>query len=84
VVAHPRNQSQRASRSAIGARATIGLIVVATVLALSVLLIVQNFQTIEVQLFRAHLKIRLGWALVVAAIFGAGLSVVLGQLFRRR
>jgi uncharacterized integral membrane protein len=84
VARQPQDESDRAPGSLFGARATFGLILLAVVLVLTVLLVVQNFQAIDVQFFQGEIRIRLGWALVAAAVIGSGLTLIFGRLFRRR
>lgn len=79
-----RDAPDQSPGSVFGARATCSLMLLAVVLVLTLLLIVQNFQTIQVQLFRGEIRIRLGWALVAAAVIGSSLTLLFGRLFRRR
>jgi uncharacterized integral membrane protein len=65
-------------------RTTGGLILLAALLAMTLLLVVQNFQTIEIRFLRADFRVRLGWALVIAAVSGSGLSILFAWIFRRR
>lgn len=79
----PTRENVQSSQRSIGVRTTVGLVLLALTLMMSVLLVVQNFQPIDVRIFRAEFSIRLGWALIIAGVIGVVMRTTLGWFLRR-
>lgn len=54
----------------------------AIILALLVVFIAENFETVEVRLIVARTETRLAWALLLAAVLGFGAGLLLPRLHR--
>jgi uncharacterized integral membrane protein len=72
-----------AERDRIGV-STATLVVIAGLLVLLLWFVAANFAEVELRLFVVHARVRLAWALLVAASIGFVLGWAVGRLRARR
>lgn len=61
---------------------TIRLLILATILALLVVFIAENFVVVEVRIITRSVEMRLAWAMLIAVAIGVLLGLLLKKLWR--